>query len=464
MYASALYCRDCTPAFQTSPYLAPRIKLPLSHIKLPERILRSENNVLRLILSLVGCFILSSAAWTADWTNWRGPNGHGSIDEGSYPRTLDESTLIWKAQLPGKGCSTPIVLNDTIYVTAPSNGKDALIAFDKEGSERWITTFSEEDPGKHRNGSGSNSSPVTDGDAIFVYYKSGTLAAVELDGEIRWQTNLVDQYGKDTLYWDHGTSPVLTDDDVVIARMHNGESWLAAFDKKSGKLHWKEPRNFQTPQEGDHGYSTPLVIDYNGKQSLLVWGAEHLTIHNASDGKVTWTCGQFNPDANRLWPSITMPVIVDDIAVITFGRNDRSIPRMFGIKLEGSGDTTDASHVWLRDDISSFVPSPAVKDGKVYLVRDRGEVECVDPSNGQTIWSNRFPKNRSNYYSSPLIAGDTLFAPREDGFIYVANVANNAFELLSENDMKESVIGSPVPLGNNVLIRGEKHLFCFGNR
>ena len=94
------------------------------------------------------------------------------------------------------------------------------------------------------------------------------------------------------------------------------------------------------------------------------------------------------------------------------------------------------------------------------LVGDKGEVESLDPVTGKTIWKGAFPKNRANFYASPLIAGDKLFAPREDGTVFVASIANDKFELLSENNMEESVIGSPVPASNRILIRGEKHLFC----
>ena len=79
------------------------------------------------------------------------------------------------------------------------------------------------------------------------------------------------------------------------------------------------------------------------------------------------------------------------------------------------------------------------------LVRDHGEVACIDPATGKTIWEGAFPKHRTNFYASPLIAGDKLYAPREDGTVFVASVADDKFELLSENDMGESVIGSPVP-------------------
>ena len=98
----------------------------------------------------------------------------------------------------------------------------------------------------------------------------------------------------------------------------------------------------------------------------------------------------------------------------------------------------------------------------MYLVRDKGEVECVNPADGSSVWRNRFPKHRNKYYASPLIAGGLLYAAREDGAVFVANVSGGKFELLAEDDLEESTIGSAVPLENNILLRGEKHLFCFG--
>ncbi len=408
----------------------------------------------------VGAISAESSESDNHWPRWRGPQDSGSIEFGSYPVQLDAAHVLWQAPLPGKGCSTPIVWQQTIYLTAPIDGNDGLLSFDWAGKQRWQATFGQEKAGKHRNGSGSNASPVTDGEALFVYFKSGTLAAVNLDGSVRWQTNLVAQFGEDTLYWDHGTSPVLTDKHVVIARMHHGESWLAAFDKTNGDMAWKVARNYETPQEGDHGYATPLVIQHAGKQALLVWGAQHLTIHNTVDGSVLWSCGNFNPEADKLWPSISTPVIVGDMAIIAFGRNDRGKPRLHGIHLGGSGDVTDTNHVWKRDDVGTFVPSPVAYKGRVYLVRDGGEVECLDPATGKTLWSDAFPLNRANYYASPLIANGILYAPREDGVVFVASVTDDKFKLLSENNMAEPVIGSPVPASNHLFIRGEKHLFC----
>jgi outer membrane protein assembly factor BamB len=421
----------------------------------------------RVLIATTWLMILATqgagAADLSQWPSWRGPLGTGSVERGNFPVKFNSENYLWRTELPGKGCSTPIVLNGAIYLTAPVDGRDALVCYGVDGKEKWRALFGQENAGKHRNGSGCNASPVADAAAVFVYFKSGTFAAVESDGTVRWKTDLVQRFGKANLFWDHGTSPVLTEKYVVMARMHQGESWLAAFDKLTGELAWKVARNYSTPVEGDHGYATPLVLQFQGQESILVWGAEHLTMHSATDGKVIWSCGDFNPEANKLWPSISTPVIVGDMVVVAYGRNDRGLPRLHGIRLSGTGDVTRSNHVWKRDDVGTFVPTPVVYQGKVILVRDGGEVACIDPATGQTVWEGAFPKHRANFYASPLAAGDKLYAPREDGVVFVARIGSRGLELLAENDMAESVISSPVPLENHLLIRGERHLFCAGS-
>jgi outer membrane protein assembly factor BamB len=418
------------------------------------------------VLTVMSGMAASTTAYAdnaeSNWPSWRGPADNGSTEHGIYPDQLDSSTLCWKAALPGKGCSTPVIANGMIYLTAPIDQNDAVIAFDRDGNKSWAVTFGREIPGKHRNGSGCNASPVTDGKAVFVRFKSGTLAAIELTGKVRWQTSLVEKFGEDKRFWDSATSPVLTKTQVIVARMHAGDSWLAAFDKQTGTVAWKVPRNYKTPLEGDQSYTSPLTIQHQEKQAVLVWGTEHLTIHETERGQAYWSCGGFNPEGNQLWPAIATPVVVDNVAVVCHGRNDRRQPRLYGIRLDGSGDVTASNRMWERRDIGCFVPSPAACRGQVYLVRDRGEVECIDPATGNTIWSDTFPKGRASFYASPLIAAGKIYAAREDGVVFVASIKEEGLDLLSENPLQEPVIASPVPAENRIFIRGEEHLFCFG--
>ena len=136
---------------------------------------------------------------------------------------------------------------------------------------------------------------------------------------------------------------------------------------------------------------------------------------------------------------------------------------MAGIKLGGEGDVTETHRLWTRKDTGSFVPTPLVHNGRVYVLRDRGEVECIDPKTGKTLWKDALPKHRAKYYASPVVAGDHLYAAREDGVVFVAGI-KGGFKLVSENDMGERLIASPVPVANRLLIRGAEHLFCIGSK
>jgi len=397
-----------------------------------------------------------------NWPSWRGPDNNGSISSGNYPVNWDPEKVLWKIDIPGKGFSTPIVWGKNIYLTTGTNDLDTVLAFDWSGNQIWQKQLGSEAAGKHRNGSGCNSSAITDGSAVFVYFKSGNFAALELDGSIRWKTNLFERYGKDNRYWDFGTSPVLTKKYVVIAEMHDGESWLAAFDKTTGKLAWKVPRNYKTPKEGSQGYSTPIVFSHKGIEALMIWGGQHLTAHDAADGKTLWSCGNFNPKGTRNWPSVASPVISGTTAVVPCGRADHKQPRLHGIKLGGSGDVTETHRLWNREDIGSFIPTPAEYKGLVYLIDDRGKINCIDPLTGKDIWSGVFPKGKGNFYSSPLIAGGHLYAVREDGIIFVIKLKDK-FEIISEIDMKDPIIASPIAISDRLLIRTSHHLFCIGN-
>ncbi len=346
-----------------------------------------------------------------------------------------------------------------IFVTVPADGRDAVIALDWSGKSRWQTDIGAERAGKNRNGSGSNPSPVTDGQALYVYFKSGNLARLDEEGKLQWKINLQEKFGRDTLYWDIGTSPVLTGKDVVLAVMHHGDSYLAAIDKIGGEVHWKVARNYQTPVEGDHSYATPLLIHHQGQEALLIWGGLHLTAHHATNGNILWSCADFNPQGINNWPAVASPVIAGDIVVVPYGRGSR----LHGIKLGGNGDVTATHRVWLRQDTGSFVPTPAVYQGRIYLLRDRGEIECLDPMTGKTLWNGALPKSSASYYASPVVADGKLYAVREDGVVFVARVSDR-FEILAENNMGESIIASPVPGSNRLFLRGEKHLFCVGTK
>jgi outer membrane protein assembly factor BamB len=420
---------------------------------------------LGILISLAGCCFIAAygAEDQANWPHWRGPHDNGSAGQGSYPVKWDATNVLWKAPLPGKGCSTPVVWAGRIFLTAPANGQDAALAYDWEGKRLWQTTLGDQEAGKRDESSGCNPSPVTDGVSVFVFFNSGTLAALDFDGKARWQTNVVAAFGPEKLYWDRGTSPVLTEKAVIIVRMHHGNSWLASFDKASGRLNWKVSRNFQTPDEDDNAYTTPLVIPEHGEETVVVWGADHLTAHAAGDGRLLWSCGDFNPRGLPHWPAVASPVMAAGFLIVPCHEEKSGRPELDGIRMGGSGEVTATHRAWRRQNTGASVPTPAEYNGRVYVLRDRGEVECLDPSTGRMWWQGAFPKSSASYFASPVLADGKLYAAREDGLVFVAQVRDK-LEVLAENPMGEQVIASPVAVSSRLFIRGERHLFCIAEK
>lgn len=413
-----------------------------------------------MLLSVLICSPLA-----AEWSHWRGPNENGFIAEGKIPTGFDAEgkKVAWKAPLPGRGCSTPVEAKGHLLLTAPVDGNDALLAFDlKTGSEKWRLVFGEETPGRgQRVGSGANSSVAVSGDHVVSYFKSGRVAGATLEGKKLWEINLQEKFGKTTLWWDQGTTPVVADGNFVIAVMQTeGESYLVSLAPKTGEVIWKTARNIETQKESGDSYTTPHVVKVDGLETIVSFGANHLTGHDAKSGKLLWTCGGINPKDEGMWRTIASSVISDGIAVVPHARGEYAM----GIKLGGSGDMTKKAVLWRNEMLASDSATPVAKDGKIYFLSDRGRnrgtVTCVDAKTGKELWQSKLPKSPSSFYSSPIIVGNQLCIAREDGGVFVVTITDEGLGEVTEQKIGEALIASPIFTEGSLILRGDKHLWC----
>ena len=404
--------------------------------------------------------LASQPALADNWPQWRGPNATGVATEGDYPVKFSaEEGIAWKAKLPGIGSSSPVVWGDAIFVTSIIDGKDGVSRFDLNGKEVWQKALGPGLQGKHRNGSGSNPSPATDGKHVVTYFKSGRVACFDFDGNKQWETNLQEQYGENTLWWDLGTSPVLAGDKVIIAVMQSGDSYLVALDVKSGDEAWKVKRQYVRAEESDHAYTTPQLVKLGGKDAIVTWGADYLTAHDVATGQQLWEQGPFNPENEQNWRVIASHAMGDGIAIVPFGRGKF----MAGVSLEGKNNGA-TNPLWQEaGEVGPDVPTPLVAGGKVYVLLDSGKLSCRDLKTGDELWAGALPKDKDRYYASPVLASGKLYCTREDGMVFVVDV-RSGFKLLTEegNDMGERIIATPAPVRDSLIIRGETHLIRVG--
>lgn len=415
---------------------------------------------LPLILLCLSCG--ASLTSGAEWPGWRGPTSNGVAAPGNYPVKWSASeNVAWSASLPGAAGSTPCVTGDWILLTCPRDGANTVLCFNRQGELQWTTPVGRDAGGKHKKGSGANPSPTTNGKLVFAYFKSGDLAALDLQGKIVWQTNLQEKFGPNDLWWDLGTSPVLTSRHLLVAVMQTAGSYVAAFDPATGDLAWKVDRNLGAPEEAGQAYSTPVVFQHNGQEQFVLVGADHVTCHAAADGHELWRVSGLNPEQNKFFRSIAGPVVSDGMVIAPYSRGDT----VTGIRLGGSGDVTKSHVVWHKTGTGSDVPTPAAANGRFYLVRDKAAlVECRDVATGEVVWTRELPKNRNAFSASPLLAGGRLYCTREDGTTFVLEASSGTLE--SENALAEEefTVATPVAVDGQLLLRTFKRLYAIGSR
>lgn len=418
-----------------------------------------------IVVLLLAALAPQAPARSENWPNWRGPALDGVAAGTGYATTWSpEAHVAWKVTLPGLGASTPAVWGDAIVLTCAIDGKDAAICFDRAGKEIWRRSLGAEKVGKHAKATGCNPSPVTDGKHVWVYFKSGELAALDLaTGAVAWQENLQEKFGEDTLWWDLGTSPVLTKDAVVVAVMQTGPSYLAAFGRTDGKLLWKHDRNLDAPEEAAQSYSTPLVVKGEEKfgepaEVIFVLGADHVTAHDAADGHELWRVGGLNPAGEKYFRSIASPVVADDLVIAPYARGST----LTAVKRGGKGDVTQTHVAWARKDLGADVPTPAFQDGKLVVCTDQGKVACLDAPTGKTLWEGELAKNRHAYSASPVLVDGKILVTREDGQSAVLSGpdAPGRFEVVGEGSVGEMTVATPVCVDGGIFLRTHDRLWC----
>jgi outer membrane protein assembly factor BamB len=389
---------------------------------------------------------------TDDWPWWRGLHRNGVAADGVLPPLAwsDSEHVLWKTPVPGRGHGSPIVVEDQVFLNVADHDRDvqALLCLDRDtGAERWQAVVHR--GGFHPKGnpksSMASSTPACDGARVFVNFMNNDAiwtTAVSRDGRPLWQTKITDYQ----LHQGFASSPAVYGPLVIISADNKGQGAIAALDRVTGKVVWRRERP-KLPN-----YTSPIVLTVAGREQLLFTGCDLVTSLDPSTGETCWET------AGSTTECVTSTV-TDGTHIFISGGYPKN--HLAAVKADGSGTV-----VW-ENGSRVYVPSMIVRDGHLYSVLDEGIAACWKCDTGEEVWKGRLG---GTFSSSPVLAGDRLYATNESGTTFVFRADPAAFELLAENQLGDESFATPAICGGRIYMRlaaqveGQRReaLYCVG--
>lgn len=395
------------------------------------------------ILSVLVLFIATANAIAGDSPQFRGIDGQGHSDETNLPVTWSETENIrWKSNLPGLGWSTPSIVGNQIWLTtAIDEGKSLhVIRIDRDSGA--IThdqeIFHHDEPGPiHKKNSYASPSVLIEGDRAFVHFGRLGTACLDLELNVIWKTELKYEHR-------HGPagSPVLFADLLIISCDGTDVQFITALDKRTGKEVWK------TTRDGKMAYSTPLIINVDGKPQVVSSGGEWANSYDPLTGREIW---RFHYPAG--FSNVPRPVYGHGRVFVSSGYNK---PIFYAIRPNGEGDITESHLAWKLDRGAPLNPSPLIIGDEIYLVADNGVVTCLDVVSGEQHWQKRLG---GNFTPSPLYADGRIYILDEDGKCYVIAPSKADYEELAVNELPGRTLASIASADQSLFLRTDTALY-----
>ncbi len=384
-------------------------------------------------------FLLACSTNAGDWPQFRGPGGRAVSEEKGLPVKWSVTENVrWRAELPGRGVSSPVVADGRIYVTAASMYRERrlhVLCFDAANGEKmWERQLAATgNTMRHPKTSMAAPTPVTDGRHIYALFATGDLAAFNRDGDLLWYRALQRDYPDITNQVGMAASPVLAGETLLLPLENAGDSFALGVDVKTGRNRWKAPRR------RDINWVTPLVTRFRGKTAALFQTAGDITAYDADTGEILWS-----HKGNNLG-SVPSPALIDDLVIV---------PGTPSVALRVSADSKPQV-VWKSRKLKAAYASPVVYQGRIYALTDIG-IACLDAATGQEIWRERLGHGFS---ASPVIADGKLYIAKEEGDTSVVELGDKP-KILANNDLKETLLATPAIANGAIYLRTEKHLYC----
>ncbi len=424
------------------------------------RVLSSIRPCLAAVLLLV-----TENAAAQNWPAWRGPGAMGVTSETDLPiKWSPTENVRWKVALPERGNATPIVWGDKVFVTQAEGDQRLLYCLNRtDGSLLWKkgTTGSASEP-THETNPYASSAPVTDGERVVVWFGSAGLFCYDLTGQELWTAALP----KVDHEWGYGSSPVLHGDLCFLHFGPGTHNATIAFNKKTGAKVWQVDMPPVHPEKRTDGFagkkgmigswSTPMIIDANGRTELVNALPDRVQALDPATGKELWRCEGLNP---LVYSSV---MYGEGVIVATGGFGGSSL----AVKPGGSGDVTATHRLWHKPRDKQRIGTGVITGGHLYILNTPGTAQCINLTSGEPVWEERLtgPSGRSESWSSMVLAGDRIYVLNQGSDTSVIK-ASPTFEKIEINGLDDGLTNSSVAVSaGDIFIRTHKHLWCIGSK
>lgn len=435
-----------------------------------------------ITLALFGSQLIAQD-YTDNWPNWRGPNFDGCSPNGTPPVEWSETKNIkWKTPIPGKGLGTPVIWGDQIFITTAVEldeeaAKEAVKRLKKTnplilkltgmsgttehflqfsvysidrntGNINWQKIVREQYPHEAINNQGSwaSSSCVTDGEHIVAHFGSYGTYCFDMNGTLIWEKDLGDMQ----IYngFGEGSSPFLYKDKLVIVWDHTGQSKLFVLNKNTGEEVWQKDRKEAST------WVSPIVVEINGEAQIIVPGDISSIGYELNSGDIIWELGGLGAGP------VSSPVFDGERTFLMSGFGKIKIAQAIDVKNKKQNSEQSSPLVWAIEKISSYVPSPLLVKDKLYFLRGSSSMlTCVDAKTGNIFYETQKSDGMKGAYASPVYANGYIYILDRKGMCSVVKEGTE-FNVIAQNKLDDNFDASPVVVGENLLLRGHKYLYC----